>query len=122
MIKKTITYVDYDGNERTEDCYFNFSKAELVEMNLSTEGGLEAKLRKIIEEKDTPKIVELWKKILLDAYGIKSEDGRRFIKSEEISKEFSQTEAYSNLFMELSFDEEKAIEFVNGVIPKNLEK
>lgn len=121
MIKKTINYVDYDGNERTEDFYFNLSKAELVEMNLSTEGGLESMIKKIVAERNFPRIVELFKKIILKAYGEKSPDGKRFVKSEELSNAFSQTEAYSNLFMELAGDAELAASFINGVVPADLE-
>ena len=121
MIKKTINYVDYDGNERTEDFYFNLSKAELVEMNLSTEGGLESMIKKIVAERNFPRIVELFKKIILKAYGEKSPDGKRFVKSEELSNAFSQTEAYSNLFMELAGDAELAANFINGVVPADLE-
>ena len=122
MIKKTINYVDYDGNERTEDFYFNLSKAELVEMNLSTEGGLESMIKKIVAERNFPRIVELFKKIILKAYGEKSPDGKRFVKSEELSNAFSQTEAYSNLFMELATDSDAAAAFVNGILPADVSK
>lgn len=118
MLKKTITYTDYNGNQRTEDFYFNFNKAELVELNVSVEGGLEQMLKRIISEQDSSKIMEIWKTILLKSYGKKSDDGKYFMKSEEISREFSNTEAYSELFMELTFDSEKAIAFVNGIVPK----
>lgn len=120
MFKKTITYTDYNGEERTEDFYFNLSKAELMEMEMSIPGGMKGMLEKIIAAKDTAKIIEEFKKILLKAYGEKSEDGKRFIKSPELSKAFSETEAYSILFVELAQDATKASEFINGIIPSGL--
>ena len=122
MIKKTIAYVDYDGNNREEDFYFNLSKAELTELQLSTSGGLQKMIENIIKTKDIPRIIEIFKKIIIASYGIKSPDGRRFIKSKEITDEFTQTEAYSILFMELSTDAEAAANFISGVIPADLKK
>lgn len=116
MLKKTITYTDYNNEERTEDFYFNLSKAELMEMELSTAGGLTEMITKIVNEKDVPKIIEIFKDLILKAYGQKSADGRRFIKSKELSEEFSQTEAYSELFMELASDDKAAAAFVNGIV------
>ncbi len=121
MLKKTITYVDYEENERTEDFYFNFTKAELAEMELSIDGGLKKMLEKIIATQDKRKIVEIFKDLVLKAYGEKSADGRRFIKSQELRDSFAQTEAYSDLFMELASDETAASAFVNGIIPKSLD-
>lgn len=118
MLKKTITYTDYDGNKRTEDFYFNISKAELTELQFSVKGGLKNILEKAVQEKDGPTIMQLSKEIVLKAYGVKSNDGRRFMKSEEITKEFAETEAYVNLFMELATDEKAAIAFAEGVMPK----
>lgn len=118
MIKKTISYTDYDGNERTEDFYFNLTKAEVMEMEMTTDGGLQKMIEKIIQTSDTKKIIELFKGIILKSYGEKSPDGRRFIKNDEIRDAFAQTEAYSQLFMELATDADKASEFVNGVVPK----
>lgn len=118
MIKKTISYVDYDGNNRTEDFYFNLTKAEVMEMEMMTDGGLQKMIEKIIQTSDTKKIIEIFKSIILKSYGEKSPDGRRFIKNDELRDAFSQTEAYSNLFMELATDADKATEFVNGVIPQ----
>lgn len=122
MFKKTITYEDYNGIERTEDFYFHLSKAELAEMELSRNGGMKEYLEKIIAAKDNEQIIKLFKGLVFKAYGEKSEDGRRFIKSEEISRAFSQTEAYSDLFMELATDTDSAIAFVNGIMPKGLDK
>ena len=120
MLKKTITYTDYEGNERTEDFYFNLSKAELMEMELSSSGGMEKYIRRIISERDNAKIVAIFKELVLKAYGVKSDDGKRFIKSQQLRDEFSQTEAYSDLFFELATNADAAADFVNGIIPKNL--
>lgn len=118
MLKKNIKYVDYDGNDRAEDFYFNLNKAEVIELQLGTVGGLTKTLEKIVQEKDTSRIIEYFKTIILKAYGEKSADGRRFIKSQELRDAFEQTEAYSELFMELVSDAKMAAEFINGVLPK----
>lgn len=117
MIKKTVKYTDFNGTERTEDFYFNLTKAELAEMELGVDGGMKKLLEQIIAEKDQAKIVEYFKRIVLLAYGEKSVDGRRFVKSEEIRNGFAPTEPYSIIFMELATDAEKAAEFVNGIMP-----
>lgn len=117
MLKKTMTYTDYDGTERTEDFFFNISKAEVAEMELSTEGGLVQKLEKIVAAQDAKQIIETFKDLILRSYGEKSPDGKRFVKSQEIRDSFSQTEAYSDLFMELATNAEAATVFVNGIIP-----
>lgn len=120
MLKKRIKYTDYDGNEREEDFYFNLSKAEVVELELTTEGGLEQMIQKITDTRDMPKLIELFKRLILMSYGEKSENGKRFIKSKELSDAFAQTEAYSELFMELATDDKAASEFVNGIVPQGL--
>lgn len=120
MIKKTISYTDYDGNERKEDFYFNLSKPELIEMQTSEAGGLEKKIEKITQEQDVAKIIELMKDIIQKSYGVKSDDGKRFIKNQEILDEFMQSEAYSELFMELATDANAASDFINGILPKGL--
>lgn len=117
MIKKTMTYTDYDGNQRTEDFYFNLTKAEVAEMEMSTAGGLDKMINRIIAEQDGKRIIELFKDLVLRSYGKKSDDGRRFIKSQELRDEFAQTEAYSDLFMELATDADAAAKFVNGIVP-----
>lgn len=122
MLKKTITYIDYNGVERTEDKYFNLSKAEIMEMELSTTGGLAEMITKIVAAQDTPALIKIFKNLILKAYGEKSPDGKRFIKSEELSTEFSQTEAYSQLFMELATNADAAAEFVNGIVPGDMAK
>lgn len=116
MVKKTIEYEDYNGVKRVEDFYFNLNEAEITEMELSTEGGLTEMIKKIIAAKDQPSIIKLFKELLLKSYGEKSPDGRRFIKNAQLSEEFSQTEAYSKLFMELASNAEAATEFVNGLV------
>ena len=122
MLKKTVSYVDYNGVERTEDFYFNLSKAEVAEMELSVEGGFSKMLEEIVASKDNVKIVSLFKQMVLKAYGEKSADGRRFVKSEELAQAFAQTEAYSEIFMELALDSNAAAAFVNGIMPANLDK
>lgn len=122
MIKKTITYKDYNQVERTEDFYFNLSKAEVMEMEMSTSGGLAEMITRIVAAQDQPAIIKIFKDLILKAYGEKSPDGKRFIKSEELSTAFSQTEAYSQLFMELATDAEAASAFVNGIVPADMAK
>ena len=122
MLKKTVTYVDYNGIERTEDFYFNLSKAEVAEMELSVEGGFSKMVEDVIKSKDNVKIVNIFKQMVLKAYGEKSADGRRFVKSEEIAQAFAQTEAYSEIFMELALNSDAAAAFVNGILPANLDK
>lgn len=119
MWKETITYTDYFGEERTEDFRFHLSQAECAERQMKYAGGGYAEfLRKIIDAKDAEKIVEYFKQFLLDSYGEISPDGRRFMKSPELSKAFSETEAYNILYMKLATDDEFAAEFVKGVLPK----
>ena len=122
MLKRTITYKDYNGVERKEDFYFNLTKAEVMEMEMSEAGGMAEMIRKIVDAKDAPAIIKVFKDLILKAYGEKSADGKRFIKSAEISEAFSQTEAYSELFMELAQDADAAAKFVNGIIPVDAEK
>ena len=117
MLKLTKTFTDYDGNVRTEDFYFNLSKAELMKMEMGETGGLEKLLRKIIAEQDNVKIMEYFDDIISRSYGVKSPDGREFVKSPELTKKFKETEAYSDLFMELCTDAKKAADFVNQVLP-----
>lgn len=120
MLKKTITYTDYNGVERKEDFYFNLTKTEITEMELSTTGGLSTVLQRIVSEQDQPQLIRMFKDLIIRSYGKKSDDGKRFIKNEQLSEEFTQTEAYNILFMELATDAEKAANFVNGIIPKEL--
>lgn len=122
MLKKTITFTNFDDQQVTEDHFFHISKAELVEMELSMEGGLSKHLEKIVEDGNGKTIMETFKKLILDAYGKKSPDGNRFLKSDELRQDFAQSEAYSTLFMELCTNANSAAEFVNGIIPRGLEQ
>ena len=120
MVKKTIKYTDYNGKEREEDYYFNLSKVELLEMEMSTEGGLENKIKKIVESNNKTEIVKYFKEIIKKSFGKKSEDGKRFIKNPKDFEEFEQTEAYVNLFMELATNADAGANFINGIIPQGL--
>lgn len=120
MLKKTITYTDYNCVERKEDFYFNLSKAEVMEMELSTTGGLAEMIKRIVAAQDQPAIIKVFKDLILKAYGEKSPDGKRFIKSPELSDAFAQTEAYSILFMELATNDEAAAKFINGIVPADM--
>lgn len=120
MLKKSIKYTDYNGVERVEDFYFNLSKAEVAEMELSVDGGMSAMLQKIVESNNNKEILAMFKQIILKAYGEKSEDGKRFVKNEKLSEGFAQTEAFSELFVELALNEDKAAEFVKGILPGEL--
>lgn len=125
MIKKTIKYTDYNGVERTEDFYFNLSKAELMETELSVNGGFIEMIKSLYTMNDYAAISQIFKKLLLMSYGRKSADGRRFIKEENgvrLSDEFKETEAYSTLYIELTTDTAAAVAFVNGVIPEDVAK
>ena len=122
MLKKPITYTDYNGTERTEDFYFNLTKAEMMEMEMSINGGFTEMVSRIVAAQDAPTIMKIFKDLILKAYGEKSLDGQRFVKSEEISTAFSQTEAYSVLFMELATDDKAAAAFINGLVPADVAK
>lgn len=126
MLKKAITYTDYNGNERTEDFYFNLTKAELMEMELGTSGGMAEAIQRIVSAQDAPAIIKIFKDIVLKAYGVKSPDGKRFLKKDAngrpLSEEFEQTEAYSVLFMELATDADMAAKFINGIMPADIAK
>ena len=122
MIKETITYTDYNGVERKEDFYFNLTQAEIMEMEMSTKGGLAELIQRIVAAQDQPAIIKIFKDLIIKAYGVKSLDGKRFMKSPELIDEFVQTEAYSQLFMKLATDADAAAKFVNGVVPADMAK
>ena len=122
MLTKTVKYTDYNGNERTETLNFHLNKAEIAEMELSTPGGMSATIQRIIEAQDTKELIGIFKDLLLKSYGVKSPDGRRFIKNDELREEFSQTEGYSELFMELATDAKAASDFVNGIVPADMQE
>ena len=117
MLKLTRTYKDYNGGTRTEDFYFNLTQAEITEMEVSVDGGLVEMINRIVAAQDGKQIIALFKDIILRAYGETSPDGKRFIKTQELRDAFAQTEAYSDLFMELATDSKAAANFVNGIIP-----
>lgn len=120
MLKKTIKYKDFNDEEVEEDFYFHLSKAEIVELEMSVDGGLSESLKKIVASEDTKMIIAEFKKIILMSYGQRSDDGRFFRKTQELRDEFESSEAYSTLFMELLTDMTAAIEFINGIVPTGL--
>lgn len=122
MVVKKIKYTDFNGLEREEEFMFNLTEAEITEMELTTDGGLSDSIKKIIAAQNTPEIIKVFKMLLLKSYGEKSADGRRFVKSEELSEEFSQTNAYSQLFMELATDDKAAVAFINGIMPDSMQE
>lgn len=125
MLKKSIKYTDYNGVEREEEFLFNLTKAELMEMEMGTTGGLAEQIQKIVNTQDAPAIIKIFKDIILKAYGEKSDDGKRFMKVNDagvpLSIGFSQTEAFSQLFMELATNADSAAKFINGIVPKDVE-
>ena len=120
MLKETMTYTDFNGIERTEDFYFNLTEAEVMEMELSTTGGMAEMIQKIVAANDTPSILKIFKDLVLKAYGVKSPDGKQHIKNDKVREEFAQSQAYSDLFMRLATDADAAAKFVNGIMPKKL--
>ena len=122
MLKKTIKYVDYNGNNREEDFYFNLTKAEIMKMEMSTTGGLAERINRIVAAQDAPAIITVFEDLIQKSYGVKTPDGRGFEKKQEHLDSFMATEAYSILYMELATDAEKAAEFINGVVPADMSK
>lgn len=120
MLKENITFTDYNGTERNEDHYFHLTEAEIMEMEMSTTGGFAEMVNNIVKAQDAPSIIKIFKELVLKAYGVKSPDGRRFIKNEELKTEFSQTEAYNILFMKLATDADAAARFVKGIMPDKI--
>lgn len=115
MITETLTYVDFGGTERTEDFYFNLTEAEVLNLSLSKEGGMEAYIKKIVNAKSQLELVKLFQDVLRISYGKRSEDGRKFEKSPEIFADFEATQAYSDFYMSLVTNTDKAIAFINGL-------
>lgn len=122
MIVYTETYTDYDGNTRTEDFRFHFNQAELMDMEMSTEGGFSARVNRIINANSQTELFQIMKTFVLDAYGVKSEDGRRFMKDDEIRRGFQECPAYSKIFMRLATNSDEAAKFINGVTPEDMPK
>lgn len=117
MIKKTVTCTDFDGNEYTEDYFFHLTKGDLIDWT-TEDGGLVDKITNIANEDDPLKIIPIMKKILIRSYGVKTPDGRGFVKDPEVVKNFQYTEAFSELYTELSTNADKAVEFIEGILPK----
>lgn len=122
MLKKRITYTDFDGVERTEEFYFNLTEQELVEWNLMTAGGVEGFLKAAVDAKRNSQLAELFKKLIMMAYGVKSADGRKFEKNDAVREDFASTQAFSDLYIELISDADKASEFFNGIMPKKVQQ
>ena len=122
MVVEKIKYTDFNGVEREEEFMFNLTEAEITEMELTTDGGLSDSIKKIIAAQDTPQIIKVFKMLLLKSYGEKSADGRRFVKSDKLSEEFAQTNAYSQLFMKLATDDKAAVAFINGIMPDSMQE
>ena len=122
MIKKTITYTDYNGNSRTEDFYFHLTKAEITKMEMSTSGGLAEKIQRVVAAQDQTSIIAIFEDLIQKSYGVKTPDGRGFLKRAADLEAFMSTEAYSQLFMELATDDKIAAEFVNGIMPADMSK
>ena len=120
MIKKTVTYTDYNREQRTETFYFHYTEAEILDMEMSEEGSFADRIQRIIDAKDKTALMKLIKKFVIDAYGVKSEDGKRFMKNDELKTAFLECPAYSDIFMEMVTNDEIAAEFVNGVIPSTM--
>lgn len=118
MLKKTIKYEDFNGVEIEEDFYFNLTKSELLKMEMGEAGGMTEKIKKIVAAQDAPAIMDTFENIISLAYGEKSADGKRFVKSKEISEAFMQTPAYDILFMELVTDADAASKFINAIAPE----
>lgn len=122
MIKKTVTYKNFNDVEVTEDCYFNYTEAQLADLEMSVGGGLSATLKSIAAANNETELYKFFRQLILGAYGIKSPDGRKFMKSKEISEDFEQTAAYNTIFMELVQNTDAAVEFVNQLIPESLKE
>lgn len=120
MFKVTEKYTDYNGIERTEDFYFNLTKAELTKMQLSEDGGMVNMLQTLINKKDIKQMIKVFDMIIDSSYGVKSPDGRKFIKNDEVLEDFKGTEAYSQIFTRFATDDKFAAEFVNNIIPKDI--
>lgn len=122
MLREVIKYTDYNGTVREEPFYFNFTKAELLQMELSVKGGFHTYVQRIVDAQDTVTLIKIFKDLIDASYGVKSDDGKRFVKNEEVLDEFRQTEAYSELFMKLASDADEASRFVNGIFPAELQE
>ena len=120
MIKKTMTYTDFNGVERKEDFYFNLTKAEVLKMEMGVKGGLAEQIKRIVDTQDQPAIIQIFEDLIQKAYGVKTPDGRGFVKRKEDLEAFISTQAYSDLYMLLATDDEEAAKFINGIVPPDL--
>lgn len=118
MYVKKITYTDYNGEERTEPFYFNLNKGELIKMQLSKNGGYQSYLKRLLDTNNQAEIMEVFDNFIKQSYGVKSDDGKRFIKNQQVLDEFVQSEAYSELLTELISNEKAQLEFIQGLMPK----
>lgn len=122
MFKKTVSYTDYNGVERTESYHFHFSEAEILDMEMSVEGGFAERIQTIIDANDKTSLMKVIKKFVIDAYGVKSEDGKRFIKNDEVKTAFLESPAYSKIWMELVTNDQVAADFINNVVPADMKE
>lgn len=122
MFRIQKTYTDFNGNERKEDFYFHLTEAEVMKMQLGTTGGLAETIQRLIDLQDGPAILKIFEDLVLKSYGVKSPDGREFIKNQALRDSFMQTQAYSDIYVELATDADKAAKFINGILPANLAK
>lgn len=122
MIKKTMTYTDFNGVERKEDFYFNLTKAEVLKMEMGVKGGLAEQIKRIVDTQDQPAIIQIFEDLIQKAYGVKTPDGRGFVKRPEDLEAFISTQAYSDLYMLLATDDKEAANFINGIVPPDLAK
>jgi hypothetical protein len=120
VLKREITYEDFNGEKNTDTFYFNITKFEILDLEASYEGGLEATIGKYVKDQNIKGLLDAFRKVILFAYGERSEDGKRFIKNDKIREEFSQTAAYDELLTELATDPDKADVFIKGIIPKDV--
>ena len=121
MFKKKITYTDYNGQERTEDFYFNLSKSELIMLESSTPGGYTAMLQRIIDSKDNTQLMKIFTDLIKMSYGVKSDDGKHFIKNDQVVEDFLNSAAFDQMFTEFFPDENAASNFAKGIIPQEID-
>lgn len=124
MLTKTVSYTDYNGNHRTETVHFNLTQAEVLEMEMreNLKGGLAEQLKAIVASNDGNRIMDFFQDFIRKSYGVKSDDGRSFRKSEDIANDFLGSEAYSEVFLELITDPDAAAAFIDAIVPKGLDK
>lgn len=127
MLKKTINYTNFNDEPIKEDFYFNLTKTELMDMNMEEHGSMDEMLQRVIDTKDKKTIYNVFKNIVLMSYGVKSADGKRFMKKDPVdghrlADDFAETNAFDVLMFDLLSDDKKASDFVNGIMPKDLPK